>query len=150
MAENNLINPKQFSFISRRSTVTQLLKNLNQCVDTLVNGEVVDVIYLDFAKAFDTVPHSRLLGKLRSYGINGNTLKWIEAFLKNRTQVVRVNGEDSFSAPVLSGIPQGSFLGSLLFVIFINGLPDNIRSDSFLFADDTKIIQHITSAEDGF
>jgi hypothetical protein len=118
-------------------------------VDTLVNGGVVDAIYLDFAKAFDNVPYSRLLGKLRSYGINGNTLKWIEAFLKNRTQVVRVNGEDSFSAPVLSGIPQGSVLGPLLFVIYINDLPDNIRSDSFLFADDTKILRHITSADDG-
>ena len=149
MVENNLFSPKQFGFISGRSTVTQLLKYLNQCVDTLVNGGVADAIYLDFAKAFDTVPHSRLLGKLRSHGINSNTLKWIEAFLKNRTQVVRVNGEDSFSAPVLSGIPQGSVLGPLLFVIYINDLPDNIRSDSFLFADDTKIVRHITSADDG-
>ena len=71
------------------------------------------------------------------------------AFLKNRTQVVRVNGEDSFSAPVLSGIPQGIVLGPLLFAIYINDLPDNIRSDSFLFADDTKILRHTTSADDG-
>ena len=148
MVENNLLSPKQFGFISGRSTVTQLLKYLNQCVETLVTGGVVDAIYLDFAKAFDTVPHSRLLGKLRSYGINGNILKWIEAFLRNRTQVVKVNGEESFSAPVLSGIPQGSVLGPLLFVIYINDLPDNINSDSFLFADDTKILRHITSAED--
>ena len=148
MAENNLLSPKQFGFISGRSTVTQLLKYLNKCVDILVSGGVVDAIYLDFAKAFDTVPHSRLLGKLRSYGINGNVLKWIEAFLRDRTQVVKVNGEESFSAPVLSGIPQGSVLGPLLFVIYINDLPDCISSDSFLFADDTKIFREITSAED--
>ena len=148
MVENNLLSPKQFGFISGRSTVTQLLKYLNKCVDILVSGGVVDAIYLDFAKAFDTVPHSRLLGKLRSYGINGNVLKWIEAFLRDRTQVVKVNGEESFSAPVLSGIPQGSVLGPLLFVIYINDLPDCISSDSFLFADDTKIFREITSAED--
>ena len=148
MVENNLLSPKQFGFLSGRSTVTQLLKYLNQCVDTLVNGGVVDAIYLDFAKAFDTVPHSRLLGKLRSYGIDGNILKWIEAFLRDRTQIVRVNGENSFQAPVLSGIPQGSVLGPLLFVIYINDLPDSITSDSFLFADDTKILRKITSAED--
>ena len=148
MVDNNLLSSKQFGFISGRSTVTQLLKYLNQCVDTMVKGGVVDAIYLDFAKAFDTVPHSRLLGKLRSYGIGGNILKWIEAFLRNRTQIVKVNGEKSFSAPVLSGIPQGSVLGPLLFVIYINDLPDNINSDSFLFADDTKILRQISSTED--
>ena len=148
MVDNNLLSSKQFGFISGRSTVTQLLKYLNLCVDTMVKGGVVDAIYLDFAKAFDTVPHSRLLGKLRSYGICGNILKWIEAFLRNRTQVVKVNGEKSFSAPVLSGIPQGSVLGPLLFVIYINDLPDNINSDSFLFADDTKILRQISSIED--
>ena len=148
IVENKLLSPKQFGFISGRSTVTQLLNYLNKCVDTLVNGGVVDAIYLDFAKAFDTVPHSRLLGKLKSYGINGNILKWIETFLRNRTQIVKVNGENSFSAPVLSGIPQGSVLGPLLFVIYINDLPDSVNSDSFLFADDTKILRQITSAED--
>ena len=75
-------------------------------------------------------------------------MKWIEAFLRNRTQVVKVNGEKSFSAPVLSGISQGSVLGPLLFVIYINDLPDNINSDSFLFADDTKILRQISSIED--
>ena len=86
-------------------------------MDTLVN------IYLDFVKAFDTVPHPRLIGKLRSYSTNGNTPKWIEAFLKNGTQVVKVNGEEYFSAPALSGIPQGS----VLWTVIICDLPDSFR-----------------------
>ena len=96
----------------------------------------------------DTVPHARLLGKLRAYGIDGNILNWIESFLKNRSHIVKVNGEESFPASVLSGIPQGSVLGPILFVIYINDLPDTINSDAFLFADDTKILRCITSIED--
>ena len=105
MILNHLLSEKQYGFISGRSTVRQLLKYLDICVTTMANGGVTDTIYLDFAKAFDTVPHSRLLGKLQAYGITGDILKWIEAFLRNRSQIVRVNGEESFSAPVLSGIP---------------------------------------------
>ena len=148
MILNHLLSEKQYGFISGRSTVTQLLKYLDICVTTMANGGVTDTIYLDFAKAFDTVPHSRLLGKLQAYGITGDILKWIEAFLRNRSQIVRVNGEESFSAPVLSGIPQGSVLGPILFVIYINDLPDSITSDTFMFADDTKILRCITSMED--
>ena len=109
---------------------------------------VIDTIYLDSAKAFDTVPHRRLIGKLEVYGVTKNIHNWIKAFLNGRTQVVKVNGEDSISASVLSGIPQGSVLGPLLFVIYINGLPEEISSESFLFADDTKIMRQIISRSD--
>ena len=114
----------------------------------MAQGGVTDAIYLDFAKAFDTVPHSRLIGKLQAYGITGDLLQWVEAFLRDRSQVVKVNGEESFSAPVLSGIPQGSVLGPLLFVIYINDLPDSIKSDTLMFADDTKIMRCIMSEVD--
>ena len=148
MISNNLLSKKQYGFISGRSTVTQLLNYLDKCTATMANGGVTDSIYLDFAKAFDTVPHSRLIGKLQAYGINGDLLKWIEAFLRDRSQVVKVNGEESFSAPVLSGIPQGSVLGPILFVLYINDLPDKINSDTLMFADDTKILRRIMSQED--
>ena len=115
---------------------------------TIVDGGVVDAIYLDFAKAFDTVPHRRLIVKLESYGINGNILNWIKAFLSGRSQVVKVNGADSESTAVLSGIPQGSVLGPLLFVIYIDDLPEAVTSDALLFADDTKLYRQITSRED--
>jgi hypothetical protein len=95
---------------------------------------------MDFQKAFDKVPHNRLLEKIKSYGIVGPTLNWIKDFLKNRTQKVMVNGAGSEWENVTSGIPQGSVLGPILFVIYINDLPDTVESDSYLFADDTKVL----------
>ena len=91
------------------------------------------------------MPHKRLLEKIKSYGIPvvGPTLNWIEDFLKNRTQKVMVNGAGSEWENVTSGIPQGSVLGPILFVIYINDLPDTVESDSYLFADDTKIFRII-------
>ena len=146
--QNKLLSPKQYGFISGRSTTIQLLHYLDKCINTIVEGSVVDVIYFDFAKAFDKVPHRRLIGKLESYGIKGNVLKWISEFLCGRYQTVVVNGEKSKEASVLSGIPQGTVLGPLLFVIYINDILDSIESDGFLFADDTKIFREITSQED--
>ena len=144
----NLLSSKQYGFISGRSTTTQLLNYLDICIDTIVTGGVVDTIYFDFAKAFDTVPHRRLLKKLEAYGIDGMNLKWIEAFLSDRTQVVCVNGEYSEVTSVLSGIPQGSVLGPILFVLYINDLPESVKSDIYLFADDTKIMKHIVTKDD--
>ena len=101
--------------------------------------ESFDVFYMDFCKAFDAVPHGRLLVKLQSYGITGNIYKWVEDFLKDRVQCVRVGNACSSETSVLSGIPQGSVLGPILFTIFINDLPDCVSGTCKVFADDTKI-----------
>ena len=148
LIENNLLSKKQFGFVSGRTTVTQLLNYFDKCAEVVAKGGVVDSIYFDFSKAFDTVPHKRLSIKLKAYGIEGNVLEWIEAFLSGREQVVRVNGELSDPKPVISGIPQGSVLGPLLFVVYINDLPDVVKSNILLFADDTKIFLQVKSIED--
>ena len=106
-----------------------------------IKGEI-DVIYLDFMKAFDTVPNRRLISELASYGIQG------EVFLCDRRQRVAARGALSDWLAVLSGIPQGSVLGPLLFVLYINDLPDNIRSEVFMFADDTKVFSEIRDDTD--
>lgn len=148
LTEQTLLSSKQFGFISGRSTTTQLLNYLDQCVEKIVGGGVVDTIYLDFQKAFDCVPHRRLIEKLKSYGVTGKILNWIDAFLCGRSQVVRVNGTQSRSAPVLSGIPQGSVLGPILFIVYINDLLEDIKADGLLFADDAKIFKQISSSDD--
>lgn len=148
LIEHDLLSNKQHGFISGRSTVTQLLRYLDECIEEISDGSVVDVIYLDFSKAFDTVPHQRLMSKLESYGITGKVKQWVKSFLTGRSQTVKVNNDESLPAPVLSGIPQGSVLGPLLFVIYINDLPDIINSNVYLFADDTKLMRKVKSEED--
>ena len=95
-----------------------------------------DLIMMDFAKAFDKVPHRRLFYKLEYYWIRGSTNYWINSLLSGRTQQVVLDGQASDPVPVLSGVPQGSVLGPVLFLIFMNDLLDNIRSSVRLFADD--------------
>ncbi len=146
--KNKLFTNKQYGFIEGRSSSLQLLKVLDQWTEAVEVGDVIDCVYMDFAKAFDKVPHRRLVGKLSAYGINQDIVKWIESFLTNRHQQVVVNGECSDLEEMKSGIPQGSVLGPLLFVIYINDLPDLLKSQPYLFADDTKIFRVIKNVAD--
>ena len=117
---------------------------------SLDHGLPVYVIYLDLQKAFDFVPHNRLLVKVESYGITGKFLVWIKSFLSDREQCVVLNGCKFGWQKVLSGVPQESILGPLLFTIYVNDLPQSIASSVFMFADDTKLICpiHITNEHD--
>ena len=112
------------------------------------DGTNIDVIYLDFQKAFDKVPHQRLLSKLKAYGIRSKMFDWIKNFLSGRKQRVAVRGSYSNWTDVISGVPQGSVLGPTLFIIYVNDLPDYVQSFLGLFADDTKIYRPITSPID--
>ena len=100
---------------------------------------MVDTIYFDFAKAFDSVPHQRLLLKLDAYSIKGDIFNWIKDFLVGRMQTVSVEHETSETCAVRSGVPQGTVLGPILFVVYINDLLDEVDADGLLYADDTKI-----------
>ena len=143
-----MYSDKQYGFISGRSTSSQLLTVLDEWTEALDQGKEIDCIYMDYQKAFESVPHNRLMEKLKCYKIDNLTLKWIESFLYGRKQKVVLNGESSKWEPVQSGIPQGSVLGPTLFVMYINDLPECVKSQAYLFADDTKIFQIISKDED--
>lgn len=143
------IYPLQYGFMKGKSTTGQLLGYFDEIGGTLDEGGQTDIIYLDFAKAFDKVNHRLLLGKLKGFGINRNLLRWFNAYLSDRQQRVVVEGASSRWLPVLSGVPQGSILGPLLFNLYINDMPSDVsHSRLSLFADDAKCSRKITCHED--
>lgn len=145
---HGILTSLQHGFRSGHSCESQLLTTLQDFVCNFDKKTQIDVVVLDFAKAFDTVPHNRLLGKLRHYGINGMLHLWISSFLKGRTQSVVVEGVSSSSVAVESGVPQGTVIGPLLFLLYINDLPNTISSKVRLFADDCLLYREINSLED--
>ncbi len=148
MSQNNLFSNKQFGFLKGRSTTLQLLTVLDSWTDALDSGSSIDVVYTDFQKAFDRVPHQRLLNKLKANGIEGSMEAWIRSFLLKRRQKVTVNGEESQWQQVKSGIPQGTVLGPFLFLLYINDLPDFISTNIYLYADDAKLFNIINNQHD--
>ena len=142
-----IFSPFQHGFLSGKSCVTQLLEFLDNLTEALDQGDGVDIIYLDFSKAFDKLQHRRLMKKIWGYGTRGKVYKWIKEFLANRSQQVVVDGQSSSTKPVTSGVPQGSVLGPILFVIYINDLPDVIQCCIRLFADDSKIYCRVSRIE---
>ena len=128
--------------------VTQLLEVIEIWTDLIDKGIPYDCIYLDFAKAFDKVPHKRLCSKIKAFGIKGNLMNWLSNFLTNRTQSVVINNISSGSSSVTSGILQGSVLGPLLFLLYIEDITKNIESVIKIFADDTKVFRALNSSQD--
>ncbi len=145
---NNLLCDNQHGFRKKRSCESQLILFVDELAQSMCDGKQVDVAVMDFSKAFDVVPHKRLLNKLHFYGIRGCTSKWIQDFLTDRTQQVVIDGQSSDTAPVTSGVPQGSVLGPILFLTFINDMPECVKSKARLFADDSIIYRDITSTSD--
>ena len=145
---NDLLNPFQHGFRSKHSCETQLVNFTQEIFDNLENGKQTDLIIMDFSKAFDKVDHNLLIYKLFNLGVNLSTVSWIKSFLQNRSQSVVVEGKQSSSVPVMSGVPQGSVLGPCLFLAYINDLPDSLKSKARLFADDTIVYLTINSQSD--
>lgn len=152
LSGQNILADSQHGFRSHRSCETQLVQFVHDILQNLDSCKRIqkqtDIIIMDFAKAFDKVPHRRLSHKLDYYGVGGSTNRWISAWLNGRTQQVVLDGVSSDCGNVLSGVPQGSVLGPVLFLLFINDLPDGIRSSVRLFADDCVLYRNIYSQDD--
>ena len=146
--QHKILTDSQHGFCTRRSCETQLVTLVHDLASAMDKGIQTDMVFLDFSKAFGRVPHQRLLRKLHQYGIRGHLHEWISSFLTGRTQSVVAEGISSESAPVVSRVPQGSVLGPLLFLLFINDLPDNLTSKTRLFSDDCIVYRTVMSPED--
>ena len=149
LQEHDLLNPGQHGFRSGRSCLSQLISHFDNILRILEDNDNVDVLYLDFSKAFDKVDHLITLKKLKALGISGKLGRWLQSFLTDRTQTVLVNGARSRSCHVKSGVPQGSVIGPLLFLVLIGDIDANVAT-SFVssFADDTRVGRRIKTEAD--
>jgi len=148
--KHNLISKQQHGFLSKRSTVSNLLDCINDWTIALMNHDSVVTAYIDFQKAFDSVCHAKLFDRLSSLGICGNLLDWLKSFLTGRTQCTRVGDTLSDSTNIISGVIQGSCVGPLLFVLFINSITKQLGPDvkCILFADDVKLYSVVKTSND--
>ena len=147
LSENSILTEEQFGFRPGRSTDDQLLLTYNYISQHWDNGHIVDLVLCDFSKAFDTVNHAILLQKLRCLGIHGQILAWLQDFLTGRTMQVVVKNTLSAPKEVRSGVPQGSILGPVLFLIYVNHLASNLKCHYKIFADDLKMYMCISKSE---
>ena len=148
---NLLLNDRQHGFRKGRSCLSQLIDHYQDLLNIMEDRSSADVIYLDFAKAFDKVDHGILIRKLVEIGVNGNVLVWIFEFLTNRQQIVKVSGSRSSGACVVSGVPQGTVLGPILFLIFVGDIDSRLRNaQASSFADDTRVVLQICSETDTY
>ncbi|KAK7093437.1 hypothetical protein V1264_012780 [Littorina saxatilis] len=149
LQKNNILTDVQHGFRKQRSCESQLIVTVHDIAQNLAKKNQVDTVLLDFSKAFDKVPHQRLQHKLHYYGVRGSTLNWIQSFLSDRTQRVAIEGVQSTPAPVTSGVPQGTVLGPLLFLLYINDMPDVVKNSKVkLFADDSLLFRNISNQQD--
>ena len=141
LCSKKLLSPNQHGFLPKRSTITQLLDATDEWVKNYVEKKTTSVIYTDLTKAFDKVSHRKLIQIIRSNGVDGNVAKWIENFLDDRSQSVLINDSISDKLKVLSGVPQGSVIGPLVFLMYVDGSAFVCSPETkiYLFADDTKL-----------
>ena len=138
--ENNFITTDQSAYLARHNTQTALHRVIDDCIDNICSKTFTGICSFDIKKCFDSIDHDLLLAKIQFYGIKGNTLKWFRSYLTNRNQIVKLNNEQSDKQMVMTGVPQGSILGPLLFVIFVNDISQYVgTATANLYADDTLI-----------
>ena len=147
IAENNFNSPNQHGFTPRKSTTSNLLEAMNVWSEALAHNLPVDILYLDLEKAFDKVPHNRLIKQLEKFGLGGNILGWIHCFLSERKQTVKVGTSSSEESNVISGVPQGSVMGPILFLMYVSDIPGLVNNFTSLFADDTKLFSYLLEHE---
>ena len=145
----NVLSKRQHGYKGIRCSTTNLLECIDVCTTAIRRGDPVDIVYMDLAKAYDTVPHRKLIMILEEIGLPPQLVSWIKDFLTDRKQYVSVKKCKSTTRDVISGVPQGSTISNLLFIIFVNNLPELVRSHIFMYCDDIKLVSVLTRGRNG-